>query len=223
MGFEPHRMIEHQIEHPNDRRVPVTDPRVLDAMRRILRHEFVPEQLRIHAYEDRPLAIGHSQTISQPYMVAFMTARLDVQPHHRVLEIGTGSGYQTAVLAELAARVFSIEVVDELAGRARETLTRLGYENVDFRTGNGAEGWPEAAPFDRILAACAAPEGVPHALFDQLAPGGKALIPVGEVFDRQDLLEVLKRADGTRVDIPLMGVRFVPMTEGRGGEMDLGP
>lgn len=223
MGFEPHRMVEHQIEHPRDGRIPVDDQRVLDALRAVPRHAFVPDHLRSLAYDDRPLDVSHGQTISQPYIVAFMTARLNIQPHHRILEIGTGSGYQTAILAELAEAVYSIEVVAELAGRARDTLTRLGYTNIAFRTGDGALGWPEAAPFDRILAACAAPGGVPDALFDQLAPGGKALIPVGRVSERQDLLEVTKAPDGSRRDVAIMGVRFVPMTEGRGDVVDPDP
>jgi len=197
------RMVEAQLVARE-----IHDERVLGAMRRIPRHRFVPEGHRALAYEDRPLPIGHSQTISQPFVVAFMTERLALAGSERVLEVGTGSGYQTAVLAELAREVWSIEIVPELASGARELLRALGYANVRVRAGDGYQGWPEAAPFDAILVA-AAPDHVPRPLLDQLAPGGRMILPVGE--DQQNLLLVRRTPEGF-VQEEVLPVRFVPMT-----------
>jgi protein-L-isoaspartate(D-aspartate) O-methyltransferase len=186
----------------------ITDARVLAAMRKVPRHEFVPESVAAHAYDDSPLPIGHGQTISQPYIVALMTQRAEIRPSARVLEIGTGSGYQAAVLAEVAKDVYSIEIVEPLAREAERTLKRLGYDGVHVRDGDGYRGWPEAAPFDAILVT-AAPEKVPKPLLDQLAPGGRLVIPVGTGVQE---LEVHHRTDGgIRVE-RVAPVRFVPMT-----------
>ena len=181
---------------------------VLEAMRSTSRHLFVPAPLRYLAYADRPLPIGHGQTISQPYVVAFMTELLDPQPHHRVLEIGTGCGYQAAVLSRLVKAVYSIEIVPELARDSAALLKQLGYDNVLVRAGDGYQGWPDEAPFDRILLTAAPPE-VPKTLVDQLQVGGKLVAPEGRVWQNLVLLE--KRADGSlqrKVSLP---VRFVPM------------
>lgn len=187
----------------------IRDDRVLEAMRRVPRHEFVPPDLRDRAYEDSPLPIGHDQTISQPYIVALMTQLADIQRGERVLEVGTGSGYQAAVLAELGAEVWTIEIVEPLARSAEETLRRLGYDRIRTRHGDGWAGWPEAAPFDAILVT-AAPTHVPPALLEQLAPGGALVIPVGRWW--QTLEVHRKRADG-RIEVERVAdVRFVPMT-----------
>ena len=206
-GGEPEaarrRMVERQIEARG-----LTDERVLAVMRKVPRHEFVPPNARASAYEDRPLPIGHNQTISQPYIVAVMTDLADVDAKARVLEVGTGSGYQAAVLAELVAEVYTIEIVEPLAARAARTLERLGYASVHVRHGDGYRGWPAAAPFDAILVTAAAPT-VPPALLEQLAVGGRLVIPVG---DRHQQLEVHTRTpDGVRVERSF-SVRFVPMT-----------
>ncbi len=186
----------------------VEDPQVLEAMRQVPRHLFVPEALRPHAYEDRPLPIGLGQTISQPYIVALMTALADVGSGDRVLEIGTGSGYQAAVLSVLAHRVYSIEILEELSLRAQKVLHETGRDNIEFRVGDGYRGWPEAAPFDAIVVT-AAPPHVPQPLVEQLAVGGRLVIPVGTAY--QELLVLEKTAGGLvrRRSIP---VRFVPMT-----------
>jgi protein-L-isoaspartate(D-aspartate) O-methyltransferase len=186
----------------------IKDPRVLDAMRRVPRHEFVPEPMRSNAYMDSPLPIGHDQTISQPYIVAFMTEALQLEPSHRVLEIGTGSGYQAAILGELAKEVYTIEIVAPLADRARATLKQLGYTNIHVRTGNGYLGWPEQAPFDRVMVT-AAPELIPQPLIDQLKVGGLMAIPVG-VGDQE--LRVLRRTNSGMETLRTLPVRFVPMT-----------
>ena len=186
----------------------IRDPRVLAAMERVPRHLLVPEEVRREAYEDHPLPIGHGQTISQPYIVAFMTEALDVEPGHRVLEIGTGSGYQAAVLATLAQAVYSIEILPPLADRARATLSALGFRNVEVRTGNGYLGWPEHAPYDRIMVT-AAPDEVPPALLQQLRIGGLMAIPVGTV--SQELRILRRTATGTET-VATLPVRFVPMT-----------
>jgi protein-L-isoaspartate(D-aspartate) O-methyltransferase len=190
----------------------VTEARVLAAMSRVPRHEFVPASLRARAYEDGPLPIGHGQTISQPYVVAFMTEALAPQPTDRVLEIGTGSGYQAAVLAGLVVEVYSIELVAPLAQRAEADLRRLGFANVHVRAGNGYLGWPEAAPFDAIIVTCA-PEAVPQALVDQLKVGGRMIVPVGSQAGAQELYLLKKGRAGleTRAVLP---VRFVPMVKG---------
>ncbi len=182
---------------------------VLQAMARVPRHLFVPVSLRPNAYEDRPLPIGRGQTISQPYIVGYMTDVLQLEPAHRVLEIGTGSGYQAAVLADIATHVYSIEIVPELAEGARRALTEAGYRNVDVRTGNGYLGWPDRAPFDRIIVT-AAPPTIPNALVDQLAVGGIMVVPVGT--DYQEIAIISRSASGT-TEKRTIGVRFVPMVQ----------
>jgi protein-L-isoaspartate(D-aspartate) O-methyltransferase len=192
----------------------VQDPRVLDAMRAVPRHEFVPAAVRDDAYLDSPLPIGHGQTISQPYIVALMTELARPSPTDRALEVGTGSGYQAAVLSRLVARVFSVELVDELAQSASATLHRLGYPNVTVRSGDGYLGWPDEAPFDIILVT-AAPEDVPAALVAQLKPGGRLIVPVGRVWDVQDLKLIEKDAAGKVSTRSVIPVRFVPMVKKR--------
>jgi protein-L-isoaspartate(D-aspartate) O-methyltransferase len=185
----------------------IVSPRVLEAMSRVPRHLFVPEPIRGDAYGDFPLPIGHGQTISQPYIVGFMSQALDIEPHHRVLEIGTGSGYQAAILAELAKEVYTIEIVTPLADSARALLARLGYRNVFVRAGNGYLGWPEHAPYDRIMVT-AAPDEVPKALVEQLRIGGRMAIPVGSVIQE---LRILRRTDKGMDTLQTLPVRFVPM------------
>jgi protein-L-isoaspartate(D-aspartate) O-methyltransferase len=202
------RMVAEQIRARG-----VVDRRVLDAMEKVPREVFVPEGARGEAYEDRPVPIGHGVTISQPYIVGYMTEALKVEASHRVLEIGTGCGYQTAVLAELAARVYSIEVIPELAVRARATLDSLGYTNVVIRTGDGHHGWPDEAPFDRILGAAAATE-VPAALVDQLAEGGIMVLPIERPLGWQEL-QVLHKRDGRMSMESTLPVRFVPMIKAK--------
>ena len=187
------------------------DSRVLDALRRVPRHAFVGAELQDRAYDNHPLPIGYGQTISQPYIVALMTDLIRPRDDAVVLEIGTGSGYQTAVLAELVRQVYSLEIVDELAVAARERLQRLGYENVEVRSGNGAQGWPEHAPYDAIVVT-AAPSGIPPALIEQLKPGGALVIPVGERFFGQDLLLVSKDLHGRIEETNVLPVAFVPLT-----------
>jgi protein-L-isoaspartate(D-aspartate) O-methyltransferase len=188
----------------------IHDPRVIAALRTVPRHEFVPPELQARAYEDNALAIGFDQTISQPYIVAAMTEAAHVGPGTKVLEIGTGSGYQAAVLAELRADVYSIEIVEPLAKRTHATLARLGYTKLHLRIGDGSLGWPEAAPFDAIIAT-AAPTQVPQPLLDQLRVGGRLVIPVGPEHGDQDLRVITKTAAGTTSET-LYPVRFVPMT-----------
>ena len=200
---ERERMVAEQIERRG-----VKDQAVLAAMRRTPRHEFVPPAERPLAYTDQPLPIGLGQTISQPYIVAFMSEALELRPGERVLEIGTGSGYQAAVLAEMGAEVYSIEIVCELARRARADLDRLGYGRVKTRCGDGYAGWPEAAPFDAIVVT-AAPEQAPRPLLEQLKVGGRMVIPVGDLF--QELIRI-RRTDGGYAEERLLPVRFVPMT-----------
>lgn len=188
----------------------IRNAKVLAAMGRVPRHEFVPAPLHPLAYADHPLPIGHGQTISQPFIVAFMTEALDPAPTDRVLEIGTGSGYQAAVLAGLVARVYTIEILRPLGERARADLARLKVDNVEVRVGDGYEGWPEHAPFDAIIVTCS-PEKVPQPLVDQLRDGGRMVIPVGETRGQQSLYLLEKR--GTRVvQRAILPVRFVPMT-----------
>ena len=188
----------------------MNDPAVLQAMENVRRHEFVPEQNRRYSYQDTPLRIGYGQTISQPYIVAEMTRQLQLTPTSKVLEIGTGSGYQAAVLAELTSNVYSIEIVEPLLNRARQTLEDNGYSNVRLRHGDGYYGWPEAAPFSGIIVTCAAGH-IPPPLIEQLAPGGRMLIPVGKRFGTQYLILVTKSHDGSVSSRNLMAVRFVPL------------
>ena len=187
------------------------NPRVLDAMRSVKRHEFVPPENRKRAYKNRPLPIGHGQTISQPYMVAIMTDLLDLDPGDKVLEVGTGSGYQAAILAELVDRVYSIEIVAPLGKDAAKRLKRLNYDNVDVRIGDGYYGWREQAPFDAIIVT-AAGSHIPPPLIKQLKPGGRMVVPVGSRFMTQELLLVEKNAAGDITTRQLLPVIFVPLT-----------
>jgi protein-L-isoaspartate(D-aspartate) O-methyltransferase len=196
------RMVDTQIL-PRD----VQNAAVVQAMRRVPREIFVPDDVRPFAYDDRPLPIGRGQTISQPYIVAYMTQALRLEPSHRVLEIGTGSGYQAAVLASIAKQVYTIEIVPDLAQTARRALALAGYRNVDVRTGNGYHGWPEHAPFDRIIVTAAPPE-IPQSLVNQLAVGGVMVVPVGTSY--QEIVIITKTAAGVTEE-RTMEVRFVPM------------
>lgn len=194
----------------------ITSSRVLDAFRAVPRDRFVPETYRSEATANHPLPIGHGQTISQPYVVAYMTEALDLRPGDRVLEIGTGSGYQAAILAELTREVFSVEVVPTLAARARTVLDELGYTYVQTKVGNGYHGWPEYAPYPAIIVTAGATH-VPPALVEQLAPSGNMIIPVGTSFAVQQLILVRKTASGKVSEKRLLPVRFVPFTGEREG------
>lgn len=185
------------------------DQRVLAAIENVPRHAFVPPAQQRSAYRNRPLAIGDGQTISQPYIVALMTDLLALEPDAKVLEIGTGSGYQAAVLGELAGDVYSIEIVEKLGLKAAKTLARLGYDNVHTKIGDGYQGWPEEAPFDAIIVT-AAPDHVPPALIEQLKPGGRLVIPVGSL--AQELMVITKKADGSTTRKDIVPVQFVPLT-----------
>ena len=200
------RMVETQIRARG-----IDDPRVLEVMSRLPRHVFVPEADRVEAYGDFPLSIGYGQTISQPYMVALMSQDLSLSGRERVLEIGTGSGYQTAILAELAAEVHTMELVAGLLKRARKTLDALGYDNVHYRVGDGSRGWPEAEPFDRILVAAAA-ASIPQPLTSQLADNGIMVIPVGSVRSFQTLM-ILRRTGRHIQTRESIGCRFVPLIQ----------
>jgi protein-L-isoaspartate(D-aspartate) O-methyltransferase len=200
-------MVEDQIERRG-----ITDPAVLAAMRTVPRHRFVPSDQADAAYDDRALPIGFGQTISQPYIVAFMTQALKLTPEHRVLEVGTGSGYQAAVLGQIVAEVQTIEIVPALAERARALLAELGYSNVHVRTGDAYAGLPELAPFDRIIVT-AAPDHAPQPLIDQLAEGGRMIVPVG--IAQQQLILITKDAAGVQCE-PLLDVVFVPLTRSAG-------
>jgi protein-L-isoaspartate(D-aspartate) O-methyltransferase len=193
----------------------VTDARVLEAMRTVPRERFVPADQASRAHADTPLPIGAGQTISQPYIVAYMTEVLGVAPSHKVLEVGTGSGYQAAILGELAREVYTIEIVPELARRAAATLEELEYRNVHVRSGDGYAGWPEQAPFDRIMVT-AAPEEIPQPLLDQLAVGGRLVVPVGAQHETQ-WLTVVERSESGLVERRTIAVRFVPFTRLPGG------
>jgi len=197
------RMVERQLKDRG-----IKDERVLAAMGKVPREAFVPPESRAASYEDGPLPIGYGQTISQPYIVAFMTEQLRPKPNDRVLEIGTGSGYQAAILAELVSEIYSVEIVEPLAKNAEATLQRLGYKNVHVKIGNGYKGWPDAAPFDAIIVTCA-PEKVPQPLIDQLKDGGRVVIPVGERFAQQ--LYLLEKKNGQMKESVTLPVRFVPM------------
>ena len=196
------RMVETQIRARD-----VTNAAVLQAMRRVPRHLFVPDDVRPFAYEDRPLPIGSGQTISQPYIVAYMTEALQLDPAHTVLEIGTGSGYQAAVLADIVRQVYSVEIVPDLAETARRSIAGAGYTNVEVRSGNGYMGWPDHAPFDRIIVTAAPPE-IPQALVDQLAVGGVMVVPVGTAYQE---IVVINRTPTGVVEKRTIEVRFVPM------------
>lgn len=185
----------------------IKDKRLLDAMRRVERHRFVPEPVRHLAYEDNPLPIGSGQTISQPYVVAVMTEVLELQGNEKVLEVGTGSGYQAAILAELSREVYTIEILPELAGRAEKLLQELGYKNIKVKCADGYLGWQEYAPFDAIIVTCA-PERIPQPLIEQLAEGGRMIIPVGKGFQE---LKLLVKTKGRLVEKSILPVMFVPM------------
>jgi len=208
---ERHRMVETQMGASWDGRTAVTDPGVLEALRTVPRHAFVPAELRERTYADTPLPIGHGQTISQPYIVGIMTELLKLAPESKVLEIGTGSGYQAAVLAHLTPHVYTIEIVAPLADRAAKTLREQGYQEVAARQGDGYFGWKEEGPFDAILVTCAAGH-VPPPLWDQLQPGGRMVIPIGGPYEVQRLVVLTKEADGARRSRSVMPVRFVPLT-----------
>ena len=197
------RMVEQQLKPRG-----IKDERVLAAMAKVPREEFVPADARPSAYEDGPLPIGYDQTISQPYVVAFMTEQLRPRQSDRVLEIGSGSGYQAAILGELVAEIYTIEIVEPLAKSAEATLQRLGYNNVHIKVGDGYKGWPEEAPFDAIIVTCA-PQKVPQPLIDQLKDGGRMVIPVGERFAQQ--LYLLEKKNGQLKESITLPVRFVPM------------
>jgi protein-L-isoaspartate(D-aspartate) O-methyltransferase len=187
----------------------INGERVLAAVRKVPREEFVPEQFRAASYADQPLPIGYDQTISQPFIVAFMTEELRPQPQDRVLEIGTGSGYQAAILAELVAEVYSIEIIEPLAKTAEATLQRLGYQNVHVKVGDGYKGWSENAPFDAVIVTCA-PDHIPQPLVDQLKDHGRMIIPVGPTGDQE--LYLLEKENGQLRQRSVTPVRFVPMT-----------
>ncbi len=203
------QMIDRQLSLAGRR---IKDERVLKAMREVPRQRFVPRSLRDHAYDDSPLPIGFGQTISQPYIVAFMTEMLRLKPTDRVLEVGTGSGYQTAVLAELAKEIYSIEIIEPLAERAEKTLAEMNIKNVHVRAGDGYQGWPEHAPYDAVIVTCA-PDAIPQTLCDQLAEGGRMMIPVGPTAGSQELI-LLEKHDGKLTQQAVLPVRFVPMTGG---------
>jgi protein-L-isoaspartate(D-aspartate) O-methyltransferase len=204
LASERQRMVQVQLAARG-----IHDERVRAAMRKVPREEFVPPDAREFAYTDQPLPIGYGQTISQPFIVALMTQQVRAQSANRVLEIGTGSGYQAAVLAELVADVYSIEIVEPLAKRAQATLQRLGYKNVHVKSGDGYKGWPDAAPFDAIIVTCA-PDHVPQPLVEQLKEGGRMIIPVGGRFEQQ--LYLLEKRNGQLRQRAVEPVRFVPMT-----------
>lgn len=200
------KMVHQQIEARG-----ITDPHVLEAMRTVKRHLFVPKEQQRRAYGDHPLPIGYGQTISQPYIVAYMTEAAQLKPEDKVLEIGTGSGYQAAVLARIVGEVYSIEIIEALAQKAEKTLNRLGYQNIFIKYGDGYQGWQEHAPYDTIIVT-AAPDHIPEKLLEQLAVGGRMVIPIGSFF--QDLYVITKTEEGI-VKESLLPVRFVPMVEDR--------
>ncbi|MDD8031094.1 MAG: protein-L-isoaspartate(D-aspartate) O-methyltransferase [Acidobacteriota bacterium] len=198
-------MVEYQI-----RRRGIKDNKVLEAMGKVARHLFVPEEMKDLAYQDEPLPIGKGQTISQPYIVAFMTEALKLSGNEKVLEIGTGSGYQTAILAEIAREVYTVELIPELSRRAQSVLNELGYTNIHYLIGDGSRGWPEESPYEAILVS-AAPATIPEPLVEQLKVGGRMIIPVGTDF--QELVLVTRKKEGWDED-RLIGVRFVPLITG---------
>ncbi len=208
---ERNRMVDTQLLGPG--RTTIADAAVVAAMRRVPRHLFIPPDRRSGAYGDFPVPIGHGQTISQPYIVALMTQALDLKPGMKVLEVGTGSGYQAAILAEITPHVFTIEIIDPLYESAKNRLKELGYRDVTVRLGDGYYGIKESAPFDRIMVTCAALH-IPPPLFEQLGPGGRMVIPVGGRFETQRLLLVEKDSNGRRRSQTLELVRFVPLIGG---------
>ena len=207
MLAEIEREVEYTSRMIGKRRL---DPEVMQAMGRVSREAFVPPDLQAYAYDNGPLPIGHGQTISQPYIVALMTDLLQPQPEHCVLEVGTGSGYQTAVLAELFRKVFTMELIAELGEASMRRLQRLNYTNIKYRTGNGYLGWPEHAPYDAIIVTAAAPY-VPQALVDQLKPGGRLVLPVGQPHMYQELVVVTRDEQGATRTREILGVSFVPL------------
>ncbi len=209
--FEKERknMVKQQIEARG-----IDNPELLNALRKVPRHMFVPENMIRYAYRDGPLAIGEGHTISQPYIVAYMTDVLNLKPGDKVLEIGTGSGYQTAILAEMKAEVFTIEIFESLSKKAQKTTEELGYKSIHFKTGDGYKGWPEHAPFDAIIVTCS-PEEIPSPLINQLANGGQMIIPVGEIHSIQYLVLATKK-EGKIKQQKVMPVRFVPMINKKG-------
>ena len=209
-AIERERMVREQIATPADGRPPVRSASVLAAMEAVERHKFVPLDMQEHAYQDRALPIGHGQTISQPYIVAIMTELVQPGPDHVVLEVGTGSGYQAAVLAHIVARVYTIEIVEPLGEQARNRLQRLGYDKVEVRIGDGYQGWPENGPFDSIIVT-AAPDHIPAPLVEQLETGGRMVIPVGPEGRIQELRVLEKQNDGSIEQTDVMAVRFVPL------------
>ena len=208
---ERHRMVRLQIAKPRDGRLTVKDAAVLEAMRTVPRHVFVPEARRRRAYGDSPLPIGEGQTISQPYMVAIMTELLDLTPESKVLEVGTGSGYQAAVLGQLTPHVYTIEIIETLARRGAKVLAEQGYDDVRVRQADGYFGWVDKGPFDAIIVTCAAGH-LPPPLWEQLRPGGRIVIPIGGPYEFQRLVVVTRTKEGKRRSRTVMGVRFVPMT-----------
>lgn len=216
---EREEMVKDGIEnYPHQ---PVRDPKVLEAMRRVPRHVFIPLDYRQESYKNRPIVIGYNQTISQPFIVASMTEILDIQIDHRILEIGTGSGYQAAVLGELCKHVYTIEIISSLGLKAKKLLAELGYEHIQVKIGDGYEGWPDVAPFDRIIVTCA-PNKIPPPLIDQLARGGKIVIPVGKANQIQYVVVVTKDKQGRVSQERRYPVRFVPMT-GKASQMNFVP
>ena len=199
---ERDHMVETQIQARG-----IKDEKILRAMRKVPRHVFIPEDMKSHSYNDEPLPIGEGQTISQPYIVAYMTEILQLKDHDVILEIGTGSGYQTAVLAEIVDKVYSVEVIDGLSVRAQTILQKLGYKNIHFKVGDGSQGWEEYGPFDKIMVT-AAPSRIPRALQNQLKVGGRMIIPVGAVFQELVLIVKGKKKIQKKSLIP---VRFVPL------------
>jgi len=202
-AVERQKMVQEQLKPRG-----IHDERVLSALSKVPREAFVPENMRAQSYADSALPIGHDQTISQPFIVAYMTEQLRVQPTDRVLEIGTGSGYQTAILAELVKDVYTIEIVEPLAKDASARLARLGYSNAHVKIGDGFQGWPDVAPFDAIIVTCA-PDKVPQPLTQQLKEGGRMIIPVGNGLDQQ--LFLLEKTDGQMAQRAILPVRFLPM------------
>lgn len=201
------KMVEEQIIARG-----IKDERLIAALLKVERHEFVPARLRNFAYNDHPLPIGYGQTISQPYIVALMTELLQLKGKEKVLEIGTGSGYQAAILAELAKEVYTIEIIAKLAERAEKILKRLGYENIKIKVGDGYLGWPQYAPFDCIIVTCA-PDEIPQPLLDQLKPGGRMVIPVGSTYQ---YLKLVRKKENGKIEVEdIIAVRFVPMLRER--------